>query len=130
VTPMKYIPYTLIVAIALLIFTGFIVDEGGQIEARQAALAIAQGAARSGTNAATGTAVNGDAFQLSGPAAALAAQQYIHAAGPGVTGTTHTDGTDIVVTVHATYQTRFASWIGITHLDAAGTAAARLIDHN
>lgn len=125
---MKYIPYILICAFALIIFTGFVVDESGQIGARQEALTIAQGAARAGTNAAGGTAVNGDAFELAGDTAIQAAQNYIHAAGGDFTGTVRIQGQQILVTVHTIYHTRLAYWVGISQLDASGTAAARLID--
>ena len=125
---MKYIPYTLIVAIALIVFTGFIVDQGGQIEARQEAITIAQGAARAGTDAINGNAVNGDAFQLAAPTAIAAARSYIAAAGPDTTGTVQLRDRTVVVTVHRTYRTRLSGWIGITEIDAEGTAGARLID--
>jgi len=125
---MKYIPYILISAFALIIFTGFVVDESGQIGARQEALTIAQGAARAGTNAAGGTAINGDAFDLSGDTAIQAAQNYIQNAGEDFTGTATIQGQQIVVTVHTIYRTRMAYWVGISELDASGKAAARLID--
>lgn len=131
---MKYVPYILIVAIALMIFTGFLVDEGGHLEARQTASTIAQDAARTGVDAVTGTAINGDAFQLSAPVAIAAADRYIAAAnsgpGTGISGEARVDGDRLVVTVHTIYRTRFADWVGIDHLDAAGIAAAQLIDGN
>lgn len=127
---MKYIPYTLLVAIALIVFTGFVVDQGGQIEARQEAITIAQGAARAGTNAITGNAINGDAFDLAGPTAVAAARTYIAEAGPDTTGSAQLRAGALVVTVHRTYRTKLSGWIGINTLDAVGTAAARLIDGN
>jgi hypothetical protein len=125
---MKYIPYVLIVAIALIVFTGFVVDEGGQIQTRQQALAIAQGAARSGTNAAGAEAIDGDAFQLSGQTAVDAADRYIQAAGGEVSGSATLSGGKIVVTVHAVYRTRLSFLVGIDHVTVTGAAAARLID--
>lgn len=125
---MKYIPYVLIVAIALIVFTGFVVDEGGRIQTSQEALTIAQGAARAGTNAAGGTAVNGDAFELSGQTAIQAAQNYIASAGDGVTGTATIDNNQVVVHVTETYKTKLSYIVGITQLKAVGVASARLID--
>lgn len=125
---MKYIPYVLIVAISLIVFTGFVVDEGGVIQARQQALTIAQGAARAGTNAAGGSAVEGDAFELSGPTAIAAAQNYISEAGTGVTGTARIDNDEVVVDVTTTYNTKLSYIVGINHVSARGVAAARLID--
>lgn len=129
---MKYIPYVLILAFCMLVLTAFVVDQGGLIEARQEAQSIAQGAARAGTNAAGGTAIDGDAFELAGPTAIQAAQNYLDAASDDFTGTaTLVDGPDgqqIIVTARKTYNTRMAYWVGISQLEASGTAAARLID--
>lgn len=125
---MKYIPYLTIVAIALIALTGFLVDQGGALEARQEAITIAQGAARAGTDAASGNAVNGDAFQLAGPTAIAAADSYIATAGPDTTGTAQIRDGLVTVTVHRTYQPTLTAWLGIGSLDMTGTAAARLID--
>jgi len=125
---LKYAPFMLICAIAVLIFTGLVVDEGGQIGARQVALTIAQGAARAGTNAAGGDAVNGDAFDLSGETAIEAANQYIAAAGNGTTGSATIVGGKIIVTVHTVYKTQLSFLVGIDKLPATGIAAAQLID--
>lgn len=125
---MKYIPYLTIVALALIALTGFLVDQGGALEARQEAITIAQGAARAGTNAASGNAINGDAFQLAGPAAIAAATGYIAAAGPDTTGTAEIRDGLVIVTVHRAYQPRLTTWLGTGTLDMTGTAAARLID--
>lgn len=127
---MKYIPFILIVSVALLIFTGFLVDEGGHLQARQTAVTIAQDAARTGVDAVTGSTINGDAFHPSEAAAVQAADQYIAASGHGTTGRARVDGDEVIVTVHTIYQTRFASWVGINQLDAVGIAAARLVDGN
>lgn len=124
---MKYIPYTIIAMIALIVFTGGTVDYSGLIAARQQALTIAQGAARAGTNAAGGTAVDGDAFQLAGPTAVQAAQNYLRAAGPAYTGSAAIQGQQIVVTADTTYTTRMSWLIGIDALPAHATASARLI---
>lgn len=125
---MKYIPYITVVAIALIALTGFLVDQGAALEARQEAITIAQGAARAGTNAANGNAINGDAFQLAGPAALTAAHDYITAAGRDTTGTAQLRDNRVIVTVHRTYRTTLAAWLGISSIDVDGTAAARLID--
>lgn len=125
---MKYIPYVSVIAIALIALTGFLVDQGGALEARQEAITIAQGAARAGTDAANGNAINGDAFQLAGPAALTAANGYIDAAGPDTTGTTQLRDGRVIVTVHRTYRTIFSAWLGVSSIDVDGTAAARLID--
>ena len=127
---MKYIPFTAIVMIAIVIFAGFVVDGGGQVQARQQSITTAQAAARSGTNAAGGNAIDGDAFSLSPGAAINAAQGYIAAAGPDVTGSAAIDGQRIIVNVTTTYPTKLLSIIGITQLTGSATASARLVDAN
>ncbi len=125
---MKLYPVVLGIAFTILILAAFVVDQGGQIEAQQRAQTIAQGAARAGTNAASGNAINGDAFDLAAPTAVAAAESYIAAAGGDYTGSATVTGQEITVTVHTTYLTRLAYWVGISELDATGTGSARLID--
>ncbi|MFT4284326.1 MAG: hypothetical protein QM598_05770 [Protaetiibacter sp.] len=125
---MKFYPLILGIAFAIITIAAFVIDQGGHIEAQQRAQTIAQGAARAGTNAASGNAVNGDAFDLAAPTAAAAAESYIAAAGPDYTGSATVDGQVITVTVHTTYKTRLAYWVGISELDAVGIGSARLID--
>lgn len=123
---MKYIPLVLILAVGLIIAAGVGVDGGGRIETVQRAHTIAQGAARAGTNAATGTAINGDAFTLSAPAATAAAQAFITAA--GARGEARLVAGEVEVTVELDYEPRILSTIGIGTLTVDATASARLID--
>lgn len=125
---MKQFPLILGMAFALIIIAAFVIDQGGEINTQQQAQTVAQGAARAGTNAASGNAIAGDAFDLAGATAVTAAQNYIAAAGPQYTGTVQLEGQEIVVTVRTTYQTKLAYWVGVSQLPASGTAAARLID--
>lgn len=125
---MKYIPLGILFAIALMIIAGVVVDGAGKLNAAQDALTIAQGASRAGTNAATGTAINGDAFNLSAPAAITAADNFI--AESGTTGSAQLENNQVVVTVHKNYSTIFLRIIGIDTLTANATASATLVDQN
>lgn len=125
---MKYIPLSLIVVVAMVIIAGVIVDGDGKTNTVQQALTIAQGASRAGTNAATGNAVNGDAFNLSPIAAVNAAQSYITEA--GATGTAHIAGDQVVVTVDMTYKPKILGDFGFPDMPVQASASAELVDHN
>jgi hypothetical protein len=124
----KYIPLVLILAIAMVIIAGVVVDGDGKTQSLQQALTIAQGAARAGTNAATGNAVNGDAFNLSPVVAANAAENYIHDA--AATGTARVAGHQVIVTVDLTYTPKILGDFGFGPMAVHATAAAKLIDQN
>jgi hypothetical protein len=123
---MKYLPLSVFLAIAMIAIAALVVDGGGKIQANQDVTTIAQGAARAGTNAAGGNAINGDAFRLSPGAARVAAEQYLAAAGVG--GIVTVRDQRVIVTATSTYRTKLASIIGILQLPVEGTASARLID--
>ncbi len=121
---MKYVPMWLGFFVALIFIAGIVVDGQGKTQTFQQALTVAQSAARAGTNAATGTSVNGDAFDLSIPAAVSAAENYITAA--GATGTVTVNGNEVFVTVDMAYTPRILWMIGPLPVQATGSAA--LID--
>lgn len=123
---MKYIPMWLGFFVALIIIAGIVVDGQGKTQTFQQALTVAQSAARAGTNAATGNSVNGDAFNLSIPAAVDAAENYITAA--GATGTVTVNGNEVFVTVDMTYTPRILGSIGLGPLPVQATGSAVLID--
>lgn len=121
---MKFVPMWLGFFVALIFIAGIVVDGQGKTQTFQEALTVAQSAARAGTNAATGTSVNGDAFDLSIPAAVSAAENYITAA--GATGTVTVNGNEVFVTVDMAYTPRILWMIGPLPVQATGSAA--LID--
>ncbi|MCZ4068930.1 MULTISPECIES: DUF3060 domain-containing protein [Microbacterium] len=121
---MKFVPMWLGFFVALIFIAGIVVDGQGKTQTFQQALTVAQSAARAGTNAATGTSVNGDAFDLSIPAAVSAAENYITAA--GATGTVTVNGNEVFVTVDMAYTPRILWMIGPLPVQATGSAA--LID--
>lgn len=121
---MKFVPMWLGFFVALIFIAGIVVDGQGKTQTFQEALTVAQSAARAGTNAATGTSVNGDAFDLSIPAAVSAAENYITAA--GATGAVTVNGNEVFVTVDMAYTPRILWMIGPLPVQATGSAA--LID--
>ena len=121
---MKFVPMWLGFFVALIFIAGIVVDGQGKTQTFQQALTVAQSAGRAGTNAATGTSVNGDAFDLSIPAAVSAAENYITAA--GATGTVTVNGNEVFVTVDMAYTPRILWMIGPLPVQATGSAA--LID--
>lgn len=125
---MKFIPLMTILAVALMIVAGIVVDGDGKTRTVQQSLTVAQGAARAGTNAATGNAVNGDAFTLSSAAAVRAADNYITAA--GATGDARIVNNQVVVTVEMKYVPKILSVIGIGPMPVHASASARLVDGN
>lgn len=121
---MKFVPMWLGFFVALIFIAGIVVDGQGKTQTFQQALTVAQSAARAGTNAATGTSVNGDAFDLSIPAAVSAAENYITAA--GATGAVTVNGNEVFVAVDMAYTPRILWMIGPLPVQATGSAA--LID--
>lgn len=112
---------------AMIMLVGLTVDLGGQVHAQQRARNIAAQAARvGGQEVQAPPAVQGQYLALSVNAARAASQQYLAAA--GVDGTVTISGGN-TLTVHVTdsYQPRFLTLIGVTHLDVTGTASARLV---
>lgn len=123
---MKFLPMYAVGLLILLGFcTGLVVDGGGQVQTLQQAMTIAQSAARAGTNAATGSSVNGDAFDLSSQMAATAAQNYLASA--DVAGTVAVAGDTVTVTVEMTYTPRILGSYGLPPIPVEATGSARLI---
>lgn len=111
-----------------MLIAGIVVDGDGKTQTVQQSLTIAEGAARAGTNAVTGNAINGDAFTLSQVAAVTAANHYVATA--GATGDARIDDDQIVVTVHLTYTPKILTGFGFGPIPVQATASAKLVDHN
>ena len=125
---MKYTPLVVILAVAMILIAGVVVDGDGKTQTVQQSLTIAEGAARAGTNAATGDAINGDAFTLDQAAAVAAAKNYIAAA--GATGEVHVEADQVVVTVHLTYIPKVLGDFGFGPIPVQASASAKLVDRN
>lgn len=116
---MRLVPFTVITWLGILLIAGVVLDGGLRVSTLQDAQGIAQSAARAGTNAATGTSVNGDAFDINASMAITAAQNYLTSA--GMTGTTTVDGDTVTVTVETTYTPLLLNFGPVT-VEATGTA--------
>lgn len=110
-----------IMAPALLLCVGLVVDGGGKVQAARDAQGSAGEAARAAENAAASGALTGDDAV---PAAYQAARAYLNAA--GVSGSVHVAGNQVVVDTTAVYQPVFLSMVGVPPMIARGEATAKI----
>ncbi|NUK50108.1 hypothetical protein HRW14_07315 [Streptomyces lunaelactis] len=113
--------------LAILMVMGLLVDGGGALNAGNRATSLAQEAARTaGQQLDPAQAIEGTAITIDPDAALGAAQNYLAAA--GVQGDVQiTDGGQtLTVTVHDTYDTYFAQFVGKSTINVTGTAKAHL----
>lgn len=110
-----------IIAPALLVLIGLVVDGGGQLAAARQAEGVAAQAARAGVDATPAT-LNGG---LSPQFAKQAAEQHLRDA--GVAGTVTVSGGIVAVHTTVTYRTVFLGLIGVHALEGEGQASARMI---
>ncbi len=116
-----------VTTLAILMVMGLLVDGGGALNAANRATSVAQEAARTaGQQLDPAQAIEGTAITIDPDAATGAAQDYLAAA--DVTGNVEiTDGgQSITVTVHDTYNTLFAQFVGKGTIHVTGTATAQL----
>ncbi|UKL04198.1 pilus assembly protein TadG-related protein [Streptomyces sp. NBU3104] len=116
-----------VTTVAILMVMGLLVDGGGALNAANRATSIAQEAARTaGQQLDPAQAIEGTAITIDPDAATGAAQGYLATA--DVTGNVEiTDGgQSITVTVHDTYNTLFAQFVGKGTIHVTGTATAQL----
>ncbi|MFB8411987.1 pilus assembly protein TadG-related protein [Streptomyces albidoflavus] len=116
-----------VTTVAILMVMGLLVDGGGALNAANRATSIAQEAARTaGQQLDPAQAIEGTAITIDPDAATGAAQDYLATA--DVTGNVEiTDGgQSITVTVHGTYNTLFAQFVGKGTIHVTGTATAQL----
>ncbi|MFJ8406171.1 TadE/TadG family type IV pilus assembly protein [Streptomyces microflavus] len=114
--------------VAILMVMGLLVDGGGALNAANRATSLAQEAARTaGQQLDPAQAVEGTAITIDPDAAVGAAQDYLAAA--DVQGDVQiTDGgQSLSVTVHDSYHTVFAQFVGKGTIQVTGTATARLM---
>ncbi|MGF2209536.1 pilus assembly protein TadG-related protein [Streptomyces albidoflavus] len=116
-----------VTTVAILMVMGLLVDCGGALNAANRATSVAQEAARTaGQQLDPAQAIEGTAITIDPDAATGAAQDYLATA--NVTGNVEiTDGgQSITVTVHDTYNTLFAQFVGKGTIHVTGTATAQL----
>lgn len=119
--------FAVVVAIALMLIIGLVVDGAGKVQAQQRAQAAAREAARAGGQAIqVPPAVRGQTPTIDTGTARAAAQTYLTAA--SVQGTVSIQGgTTIVVDTTTTYTPIFLSIAGIGTQSVTGHAEARLV---
>ncbi|MFE0654468.1 pilus assembly protein TadG-related protein [Streptomyces sp. NPDC059534] len=120
-------PFYALSAIGIIMIMGLLVDGGGALNATNKATGLAQEAARAaGQQLNIPAAVQGTEITVDPDAAVAAAQEYL--ATQNVSGSvTITDGGQrLEVTVHDTYNTLFAQFVGRSTISVSGTAHARL----
>lgn len=120
-------PFFAVMALGIIMIMGLLVDGGGALNATNKATGLAQEAARAaGQQLNVPAAVQGTEITVDPDAAVAAAQDYLTA--QNVTGNvTITDGGQrLEVTVHDTYTTLFAQFVGRSTISVSGTAHARL----
>lgn len=109
------------IAPALLVLVGLVVDGAGMAQAARYAEAEANNTARVAANAAAPGAAAG---QFPARVAYQAGHQHLRQA--GVSGTVRVEGQTVTVTTEHTYDTAFLSAIGIHTLVGTGSASVGL----
>lgn len=114
-----------VVVVGLFLIAGLVLDAGAQLRATQRAQATAEEAARAGAQAVDVDALmHGTATRLDPGQARQAATGYL--SDSAVQGTASAGTETVTVEVTSTEPTLFLSLIGISELQASGTATARL----
>lgn len=118
--------FTAVLAVALLVMAGLVVDGTGKLRAAQQADAIAEEAARAGADSLNTAALRAGGPVTVDPQAAIsAAQAYLNSA--GVHGTVSQPGPTLIsVTVTISRPTAILDLIGIDSWTVTGNATANL----
>lgn len=112
---------------AMAMLVGVVVDLTGQVHAQQRARDVAAQAARvAGQQLSAPVAIRGQGARVNTAQAVAAAQAYLNAS--DVSGTASiTNGTTVVVSTAATYNTKVLSIIGLRSMRVTGHAEARIV---
>lgn len=117
-----------IMAIAIFVMLGLVVDGTGVLNGNSRATYAAQEAARaSGQQIDPGQAITGEAIVVDPDAAASAAQDYLDAQGLNGEVVVSGDGKTITVSVNDSYDPMFASLLGMDTLPVSGEGKATLL---
>jgi hypothetical protein len=116
--------FTVVIAIALMVFVGLAYDGGRALDGRVRALNEAQEAARAGAQALNLGALRAGGTAVLDPEAAVsAAKAYL--AGTGDAGTVDVAGTTVTVSVTHVQATKFLGMVGVGSITAQVTASAK-----
>lgn len=110
-----------VVVVAVFLVAGLVVDGGAQVAAHRRAEVVAAHAVHSGTDASAAERLVG----RDGSAPALAAARAVLAA-EGLDGEVTVDAGVLTATTRARSATTFLGLLGVDHLEATGSASARL----
>ena len=117
--------FTAVIAFAMLLCAGLMVDGGAKIQAYLEAYATAEEASRAGAGQIdTGHAYANGRFEIDATQALNAARAYLSSAGH--IGTVSTAGNQVRVTVTVSKPTVLISLIGIGTVTATAAATARM----
>ncbi|MEG9553056.1 TadE/TadG family type IV pilus assembly protein [Streptomyces fimicarius] len=117
-----------VTTVGLLMVMGLVVDGGGALNAADRATSLAQEAARTaGQQIDPAQATEGTAITIDPDAAVGAAQDYLAAAGVQGDVRVTEGGQSLSVTVHDSYNTYFAQFVGMGTIHVTGTATAQLM---
>ncbi|AJF70502.1 membrane protein (plasmid) [Streptomyces vietnamensis] len=120
-------PFYALSAIGIIMLMGLLVDGGGALNATNRATGLAQEAARAaGQQLNVPAAVQGTDITVDPDAAVAAAQDYLAAQNASGNVTITDGGQRLEVTVHDTYNTLCAQFVGRSTISVSGTAHARL----
>ncbi|MFC8953664.1 pilus assembly protein TadG-related protein [Streptomyces sp. NPDC057101] len=126
----SFSPFYALSAIGIIMIMGLLVDGGGALNATNKATGLAQEAARAaGQQLNIPEAVQGTEITVDPDAAVAAAQDYLAAQNVSGSVTITDGGQRLEVTVHDTYNTLFAQFVGRSTINVSGTAHARLHTH-
>ncbi|MBL7487776.1 hypothetical protein I6A60_38670 [Frankia sp. AgB1.9] len=115
--------FVVVMVAAVVMFGGLILDAGGALADKTAAMGVAQEAARAGAQH-----LDLNAFRTSGTVrllpdeAVAAAQSYLTQA--GATGTATVTGTTVTVTVTVTHHNQLLGIVGLSSLTVTATGSA------
>lgn len=112
----------LLVTTVLLLLAGLVIDGGAQAAANRRAESVAQGAARSATDASSTARVSG----RDGTTDALAAARAFVAGAPGIQADVSYRGGVLLIDTRTSAPTSFLSVLGVHELPARGHAEAQL----
>ncbi len=115
-----------VLMVALLAFTGLVIDGGRKLDQTENAYAVAQEAARAGAGMVNTSAAYGSGTYSVDLAQALAAARA-YLAKAGYSGTVSGSGNKISVTVTIVLRTTVLSLVGIDTMTARGNAVASLV---
>ncbi len=115
--------FAVVLALALMVIAGLVVDGSAQLKAKQKANMVASEACRSGAQAISADAVTGGVPEVDVGQAQEAAQAYIDltaSSSQTITGTARVDGTTLECQTSVTFDTIFLGMIGYGELTVHG----------